>query len=260
MASSFMRVNQIDVEIDKKYKKKYENAIKYLKPGDIVLTSRFGWPEGGMGTIIRKITKSKYSHSAIYVGGGKIVEAIGQGVVVSELKKYFNGANRVDFRRFKNVNDSHRLKVASEALKIAKKHPKYDDEQLWRIFGAYIKAGGNISKMKLSEYNKEKYICSELVFVAAQNAGIVAHKGVTRADITPEKLSRSKQTIDIKKGIDVEPKFYEIKRASYRDRGKGIGKASAMALTVTGSKSVLHKIKSPFITVRDFFKMRPRRL
>jgi uncharacterized protein YycO len=47
-----------------------------LKAGDIILTSRPGLVSAG----IQLLTLAPVSHAAIYVGGGKIVEAVGSGV------------------------------------------------------------------------------------------------------------------------------------------------------------------------------------
>lgn len=42
-----------------------------VKPGDLVFVSGTDW----ISYIIRWVTKSKYSHMAIYIGGGEVIEA-----------------------------------------------------------------------------------------------------------------------------------------------------------------------------------------
>lgn len=52
-----------------------------LKPADVLLTTA----AGAVSTVIRFGTSSKYSHTAIYVGNGEIIEAVADGVVRGPL-------------------------------------------------------------------------------------------------------------------------------------------------------------------------------
>lgn len=91
-----------------------------LRPGDILLSSMPGLAAAG----IRLMTFSPISHAALYVGGGRVVEAVRSGVRVRSIHEV----------------------VAEETVVLAFRHPGLDAEQARRI-GAYAleKAGAGFN-------------------------------------------------------------------------------------------------------------------
>lgn len=88
-----------------------------LKPGDILL-SRSG---GFLSKSIRFFEKlrsgnSRYSHAALYIGNGQIIESLVE-VAINDISKYDN--QEIVIWRIKGFSDDDRLRVVKTALKEA---------------------------------------------------------------------------------------------------------------------------------------------
>ena len=59
-------------------------GLKDLRKGDILLNTT----DATVSKWIREVTKSNYNHAAIYVGAGRVVEAVSGGVREIDLTKY----------------------------------------------------------------------------------------------------------------------------------------------------------------------------
>lgn len=85
-----------------------------LQPGDIILTSRSskGSPVSG---VIKLGTLSAYSHAMLYVGNGKVVEAIGDGIVERGLSEALVGCDRATAFRHSQVTDAQVQRIVTFA-------------------------------------------------------------------------------------------------------------------------------------------------
>lgn len=55
------------------------------RPGDYIVVRTGGWAAG----LIRLVTRSKFNHCAVYIGGGQLIEATPRyGVRIAELAEY----------------------------------------------------------------------------------------------------------------------------------------------------------------------------
>lgn len=64
-----------------------------LKPGDVVMTCDVTYP--GWARMEYWTVRSNYTHAAYYAGDGKILEAVGGGVLETPLDDYFSGRQKV---------------------------------------------------------------------------------------------------------------------------------------------------------------------
>jgi len=224
----------------------FQKCLDGLEPGDIMLSARLTGPTNKVGEIIRKWTDSKYSHVAIVsevdklTGRIKILEAaFGKGVVETDLREYMDGANLVSFRRLQHATPEQRRAMVRIAKRIARDRPQYDAAQLGRIAIGFMSAGGKFDPKKLTQFDKDKFICSEFVLVSARGAGIPFSKTLTRANVTPGGINRSWQTHTIS-GLTFQPKPRDMKfsmAAGKGVRGKGKGNEFAIFLAYMTEKA-----------------------
>ena len=151
--------------------------IRDLLLGDILLYE-------GTGPLSRKIIKydkSDYSHSAIYIGGNEVIEAITGGVQIRTLKKsYGRHHSKITVLRLKNRPDDM-LPVIDVAkayeengngfaqtqiimlglIMITHKHKLNEASAL---FIDNILQNAAVELFNFTKKNKEPFICSELVY------------------------------------------------------------------------------------------------
>lgn len=118
-----------------------------LKFGDILLFKGKGF----ISKAIEIVTKSPYSHAAIYIGNYHLVEALPNGISVSHLRDIPTG---YDVYRYEGLTDEQKAKMNDFILqKIA---TKYNYEEL---FAALLEEELNIK----IPFNKSQLICSQFV-------------------------------------------------------------------------------------------------
>lgn len=154
----------------KKYKLPFENNIegfkKVIRPGDVVLVSGQSY----LSEIIKIITKSNWSHSFLYLGNGRILEADSilyekEGprrvkkprVMENPVEKYFPYNMRI--KRPVQLTEEHLNQILEKARSYIGKD--YDKKNIvnfiWKAFGfKKIDSNKNIG-------SKDKYICSALI-------------------------------------------------------------------------------------------------
>lgn len=121
---------------------KYAEEFKALRPGDIVLMSPkpvskdLGLVQGAAAhafTAVSKGLQGEQTHSAIYVGGGNIVEArLESGIRKLPLQEAAKGVDVVVVRP--KVSPKERLVAARRALAMHRNGLKYDFAGLARAF------------------------------------------------------------------------------------------------------------------------------
>ena len=150
---------------------------KHLKPGDVLLYNGQGW----ISWAIKHFDSSPVSHASIYLGDGKVGEALSQGVISNSLAQSINNTEWVKVFRHKVSIDGDDMKpVLAQAENFIAQKGRYAYEQILllgficatrKIVGnesgplvrAVIEAATRINHL-LSDSNKEPMICSELVY------------------------------------------------------------------------------------------------
>lgn len=72
-----------------------------MKAADIIVSTG----SGAVSAVIRAGSVSKYSHAALYIGDGQVIEAIGEGVVKQPLSAALRDDTLAVVYRRKNLND-----------------------------------------------------------------------------------------------------------------------------------------------------------
>jgi uncharacterized protein YycO len=168
-----------------------------LQVGDIIVSTTTAFDSG----VIRFATKSQVSHSAIYIGEGQVVEAIGQGVTLRSLDASLAGDSLAVAYRVPGLTKEQATKVRDylgrnldrpySVLKAINAGFARDSRRS-PLTNAYVcaKAGICYTEPPAKIYKADvvdSFFCSELVFSAFQEAGIPLTGG--RADgITPADL------------------------------------------------------------------------
>ncbi len=168
--------------------------MKKIKTGDILFTSGTSW----LSRKIRETTNSPYSHVGVCVNcmSGKqtttlVVEAVGDGVVITPLFKYLRNyknsgrayPGKVYIGRYKgNITAIERNRIGTSAL--LNVGVPYDDISIVK------QALNDWFGWELSDNDDYKVICSELVKKCYGAIGIPL-KADEKGFYTPASLSRS---------------------------------------------------------------------
>lgn len=142
-----------------------------LQVGDIIVVKS----NTVIGRIIRKITNSWASHVAVYIGNGYIFEARPGGARAVHISTY--EGSKWNYRVFRILVPRTQREKFVNCL-IQKRNRGYDYGQILsiacqRLFGWNLKA-----------QNKQLSICSEIIYEAAQEAGISVPP-ISRSYIVP---------------------------------------------------------------------------
>ncbi len=144
-----------------------------LHPGNILVTTG----EGRVSKAIRDVTLSEYSHAALYVGGGKIIDATGEGVRERSLPALTLPSTRVGIIRADGLTEAQTDRVVGTAHKLVGKPYNYLGlivgavKELHLIVRLYRLATGEPFKATGSVLGLG-YFCSELVIKAFHTAGV----------------------------------------------------------------------------------------
>lgn len=149
-----------------------EEILNKIKIGDVVLTCGKGVHLSSLliklGSFFKKGYKErKWTHAAMYIGEGKVAEALPDGIVVRDLKEaYLNGNYELLFLRHKNAPQD-KLKKAAEFC--ARAHKKKYDFRALIYFLLYNLTPPQIHFIWENDFIGElfnvndSYFCSELV-------------------------------------------------------------------------------------------------
>lgn len=161
------------------------DLVKDLKRADILVTCN----NTILGKLIEKFTKSIYSHAAIYIGGGGIVDAtnkFGKGVRVRTLKQTAQRFYRIDVLRYPNLSDDKAEKICSEVLNHVGESYNYIMLFLFPLMAILP------DKWRNPFVEKEAKICSELVSRTYKKVGIDLIPNKTEGQESPADIGRSK--------------------------------------------------------------------
>ena len=181
--------------------------IGYLMPGDILVSTT----NATVSNIIRIGTHSIVSHAMLYVGEGKIIEAVGEGVNVNLLRNNIeaHGYRNVTAYRYPSLSTDKARLIVTYALRQKGKGYDYSgliggaensDALLMRSYPSVaiilvpLALGGQMAVRHFANsgtfQNENKYFCSELVFESYLKSGIILIND-------PPHMSYPQQIIDL---------------------------------------------------------------
>lgn len=152
-----------------------------LQVADVILSTT----SAAVSKVIKAGTGGSYSHTMLYVGDGKVVEAVANGVVHRSIKLATNGALYAHAFRLKDMTGDQAAKIAAYA--IGKVGGSY-------AFGGVFGGSGVISilsaptqpflhfarwgsnKIKQGVGSHRTYFCSELVEDAYESQGLTVSR------------------------------------------------------------------------------------
>jgi len=135
-----------------------------MQVGDIILVSG----QSIVSKLIRKIVGSKWTHAAIYVGNGTIIE-IDWNSKTELVKNYYPESDfeYVILRAKRPLEFWQRKKIIQTAIKFDRSGSRYD----WFVlFGLLLKR--KYPRIPYNLNSENDYICTELIDKIYQEAGI----------------------------------------------------------------------------------------
>ena len=166
-------------------------AIKAnIQPGDILLSRAKDSP---ISTTIAGITHSLWSHAFLYIGDGKIIDAIYKGVKIRKLDSYLTSEYSLGlFRYITPLTEDQQTKIVSAARKFA--GLQYGWLQLgWQLI---LRLFGKSEDPDWALEVKPGVICSELVAKAYDKIGI-RFKDIPPYQMEPVDFDESAFTVRI---------------------------------------------------------------
>ena len=160
------------------------DRIKLLQPGDVLLIRYL--PPWVIGWLIQTISRDVWSHAALYVGNGNVIEAKGGGVKRNTLEKVLKWtkwrADRYPYLALNNDKKNNLLAWAFSRIGWG-----YDFSSVGYILVLYLLDWLGIVK-NIKNYSnpfnrKNSFYCSEFVVEAYRSQGINLFPG---GDINPE--------------------------------------------------------------------------
>jgi hypothetical protein len=157
-----------------------------MQKADIILSSPRTASLSPIAFFYRLLLKSRYVHSMLYLGEGKIIHTTSRhGVVIASLPKKIFRRDRYSVFRVKSLSPVKQEKVVKEALKWKQK--KLDYAGLItnipaRLFGM---------KKAILSWKANRIWCSKLIYKSFLTMGIDLIPGKETEDITSEDIASS---------------------------------------------------------------------
>jgi hypothetical protein len=172
--------------LPKVYLKQTDGSRMILEPLDVLAFHGHTF----LNKAIQVCTDSKYNHVGLYVGGGRILHAIGEGLIIQKLQEAWADSDKfIDVYRYHYVQGRpltflQRDKIIEVANKYYFEHERYAVEEL--LILAFItelrKNTDFLGRKTVDESfrvlsdafkgNKEPVICSEIVYRCFDEAGV----------------------------------------------------------------------------------------
>lgn len=169
------------------WKIKRQTIILKLRKADIILVKPGLFSLSPIALLYRTLLHSKYVHSMLYIGNGKIIHTTTKdGVTIHKVPKKIYKRNRYSIYRARYLNTNQRNRIVNESLKF--KDMKMD------IMGLVVNIPRKLFGLKKSYLNIEKnrLWCSKLIYQAYSAVGIQLLDECESRIITSESLSKSK--------------------------------------------------------------------
>lgn len=175
--------------IPKVYLNQTDGSRRILEPFDILAFHS----HSVIGKAIQMCTDSKYNHVALYIGNGRVLHAVGQGLLIQDLKEAWESSDKfIDVYRYHAPGNGTALtyKQKDKLIEIANKY--YSQRERYAFEALIILAivtelrhntGFLGRKLIDSAFNaltdafedgKEPVICSEIIYRIFDESGIPA--------------------------------------------------------------------------------------
>ncbi|WP_169741226.1 papain-like cysteine protease family protein [Andreprevotia chitinilytica] len=146
-------------------------GVAALQAGDIIVSTT----DHATSYLIRGGSISAVSHAMLYIGDGKVVEAVGQGVIEHPLADAISDAILAVAFRYPNLDDMHRQAVVSYARSQVGLPYNYAGAAYagYRIWNPITRIGEWIGqRLSVAPENAGSFYCSQLVLEAYARAGV----------------------------------------------------------------------------------------
>lgn len=149
--------------------------LKDLRIGSILFTR----DPGVISSSICYILKSPFSHVAVYIGNGQVIEAGWTGISIAPFCKYLDGSYTIEV-----LNLPLSDKQTEEFIKVLKErlNDSYDYSQLFGLFLDVVFSKRIFSKLL---NHPSEWICSEYVAFALKSIG---YKLVKEPEVSNPKM------------------------------------------------------------------------
>ena len=127
--------------------------------------------KGIAARLIQVGTVSRWNHAFIYIGDGKIIEAMpSKGITTNEVTKY----EKIAWNQHQGLSKNQRMMIINKAQGLIGKEYGFLDILViaLRILGFKFLTGKFLEKLTM----RQGIICSELVAICYEEAGITLNK------------------------------------------------------------------------------------
>lgn len=153
-----------------------------LEAGDVILSTT----DHPISETIRKVTGAEVSHAALYVGNGKVVEAIEGGVILRSLETALDEDTLAVAYRHRDMTPVKASQMVAFAEDHARKKTPFDNWGLIQVAPGQLaraicnqKEGADreeclaaANRLRVGTNDEGAFFCSELVLAAFQHAGL----------------------------------------------------------------------------------------
>lgn len=171
-----------------------------LRIGDILLSRA----SGVVSRAIRTVSDAPVSHASVYIGGGQVVEALANGVVLNQLEDSVGSNEVVVAFRYPNLTSEQELRIRDFVGQhlgtgynywgIVRQAPFSVDRRICERLpdGMRQRCTSGMARIFLGRGDTDRFFCSQLVVAAYQHAGVP----LTSADprwVSPGDLARMRE-------------------------------------------------------------------
>lgn len=157
-------------------------SAEMLEPGDILLSTT----DAGVSRAIRAVTHAPISHAALYVGGGRVVEAIDDGVTLRSLDIALADDTLAVAYRHRDMTPEKAAQVVDFAESQARAGRPFDRWGLVRVAPGHLARAvcnrldgearrrclAAAGRLRVGTDDSGSFYCSELVLTAFRHAGL----------------------------------------------------------------------------------------
>jgi hypothetical protein len=165
----------------------FEVSKDELQKGDVILISG----RTRMANVIEWVTNSKWTHAALYIGDGLLIESlVGEGVVIKSVDVYINDEIRIC--RHKDITKEK----ARDIINFMADHleAKYDVRAIFDLLRLMAPIWIMPRKWRSTIFKDaflDKYTCSELITLAYNSVGLPIILGLKAKAHVPGDFDRS---------------------------------------------------------------------
>ncbi|MBS3819541.1 hypothetical protein KGY73_08580 [bacterium] len=164
-----------------------QTMLSRMRKADIILASPRTPRLSPVAFLYRIFLKSRYIHSMLYIGGGKIIHTTSkEGVVVSPAPQKIYKKNRYILLRVKNLDEKKREQIVAEALKW-----KGTQLDLTGMLGNIPRRMLNLPQRAQALKEKDRVWCSQLLYKSFLKGGVELIPQQKSPHITSEDLAHS---------------------------------------------------------------------